>query len=120
MREIPFAFIQFTVHDALKRTWASLQGHETTLPQAASCGSVAGAVAGAVTVPLDVMRTRIMLQHSDRCGGTLQTLHALALEEGALALFKGIMPRMTMTGVGGFIFLGAYESFSRYLSARFC
>jgi len=113
-REIPFAFIQFPIYEAFKKGWASMQGQETTPVQGAACGSVAGAIAGAATTPLDVAKTRIMLQAKEagettRYSGTLQTLRTIHAEEGAAALFKGIAPRVGWITVGGFIFFGAYE-----------
>jgi len=113
-REIPFAFIQFPIYEAFKKTWASFQNKETTPVQGAACGSVAGAIAGASTTPLDVAKTRIMLEAKEageakRYNGTLQTLRIISAEEGAAALFKGIVPRVGWITVGGFIFFGAYE-----------
>mmetsp|Transcript_30086 Transcript_30086/g.85871 ORF Transcript_30086/g.85871 Transcript_30086/m.85871 type:complete len:276 (+) Transcript_30086:56-883(+) len=111
-REIPFAFIQFPIYESFKKTWAGYQGAETTPVQGALCGSVAGAIAGGLTTPLDVAKTRIMLEkHSDvkKYTGTVTTLRTIAAEEGALALFKGIEPRVMWITIGGFIFFGAYE-----------
>lgn len=113
-REIPFAFIQFPIYEGFKKTWASWQGKETNPLQGASCGSAAGAIAGAVTTPLDVAKTRIMLEQPKegeikKYSGTVQTLRIIAQEEGCLALYKGIAPRVTWITIGGFIFFGAYE-----------
>mmetsp|Transcript_30085 Transcript_30085/g.85866 ORF Transcript_30085/g.85866 Transcript_30085/m.85866 type:complete len:278 (+) Transcript_30085:56-889(+) len=113
-REIPFAFIQFPIYEAFKKTWANYQGSETSPVQGALCGSVAGAIAGGLTTPLDVAKTRIMLERhgegvAKKYVGTLGTLSTIAKEEGALALYKGIGPRVTWITIGGFIFFGAYE-----------
>merc|ERR1719277_2241618 len=113
-REIPFAFIQFPIYEAFKKTWSTWQGKETNPVQGAACGSVAGAIAGGITTPLDVAKTRIMLEktaegEAKRYVGTLQTLRIISAEEGATALFKGIAPRVTWITIGGFIFFGAYE-----------
>ncbi|KAJ3301303.1 S-adenosylmethionine transporter [Kappamyces sp. JEL0829] len=61
-REIPFACIQFPLYERFKSEWASAAGTvAVSSPQAALCGMVAGGIAAAVTTPLDVMKTRIML-----------------------------------------------------------
>jgi len=114
MREIPFAFIQFPLYEGMKKIWGKFQGSETTPSQGAFCGSAAGSIASAMTTPLDVAKTRIMLEEvqpgqAKRYTGTMSTLSIIAREEGGLALFKGIVPRVTWITIGGFIFFGAYE-----------
>jgi solute carrier family 25 (mitochondrial S-adenosylmethionine transporter), member 26 len=57
MREIPFAMIQFPLYEKMKQSWAAAQNVDTVNPlQAATCGSVAGGIAGAITTPLDVLK----------------------------------------------------------------
>lgn len=119
-REIPFAFIQFPIYERLKKKWAESQGAPTGPFQGACCGSVAGGFAGACTTPLDVTKTRIMLEksvegQSKRYVGTINTIRLIAKEEGSSALLKGIGPRVTWITIGGFIFFGAYESFTKAL-----
>mmetsp|Transcript_66676 Transcript_66676/g.150551 ORF Transcript_66676/g.150551 Transcript_66676/m.150551 type:complete len:227 (-) Transcript_66676:289-969(-) len=119
-REIPFAFIQFPIYERLKLAWSAFQGSDTTPLQGAACGSAAGAVASALTTPLDVAKTRIMLEtpaegQLARYTGTANTLQLIFKEEGALALFKGVAPRVTWITIGGFIFFGAYETSTKLL-----
>ena len=65
LRELPFAFIQFPLYESLKRlvTAGNAEGDKVTPRQAAACGSLAGAVAAALTTPLDVIKTQLMLGH---------------------------------------------------------
>lgn len=121
-REIPFSFIQFPIYEFFKKTWSSWQGEETNPLQGATCGSAAGAIASALTTPLDVAKTRIMLEQPGEGGikrytGAMQTLALIKNEEGAAALFKGLVPRVTWITIGGFIFFGAYESATKLLWA---
>ena len=70
-REIPFACIQFPLYEKLKEIWIGtdedrlLQSKGNQLlsssVKAGLCGMVAGGAAAAITTPLDVMKTRIML-----------------------------------------------------------
>jgi solute carrier family 25 S-adenosylmethionine transporter 26 len=114
-REIPFSFIQFPIYEKMKVVWGDWQGQPTNPAQGAMCGSAAGAIAGGLTTPLDVAKTRIMLEKPEegvepRYKGTVSTLRLIAAEEGPLALYKGITPRVTWITIGGFIFFGAYET----------
>lgn len=120
MREIPFSFIQFPIYEQSKKTWSAFQGEETGPLQGACCGSFAGAIAAGLTTPLDVAKTRIMLEHpaegvAKRYTGTLQTLSIIHAEEGVTGLFKGLTPRVTWITIGGFIFFGAYEGAQKML-----
>merc|ERR1712194_869553 len=87
---------------------------ETNPAEGATCGSIAGAIASGLTTPLDVAKTRIILEkpvegQPKRYTGAIQTLSLISKEEGGLALFKGIGPRVGWITVGGFVFFGAYE-----------
>ena len=112
-REIPFSFIQFPIYEGLKKGWRSFQGSDTTPMQGAVCGSISGAISSAVTTPLDVVKTRMMLGSKTAAGeayvGTVNSLQTIVREEGAMALFKGIGPRVGWITIGGYIFFGAYE-----------
>lgn len=61
LREVPFAFIQFPIWEHLKANWTVNTGLELTPIAVAMCGAVAGGIAAAITTPLDVAKTRIML-----------------------------------------------------------
>ena len=81
VREIPFAFIQFPIYEALKRIWSANHGSTDLTPaQGALCGSVAGSVAAAATTPLDVVKTRQMLGHAR--GGVLAEMRTVVAERG--------------------------------------
>lgn len=112
-REIPFSFIQFPMYEGLKSFWRKSQGSDTTPLQGAACGSISGGVASAVTTPLDVVKTRMMLGNKNKAGelyvGTFNSLSTIFREEGMAALFSGIGPRVGWISIGGFVFFGAYE-----------
>jgi len=113
-REIPFSFIQFPIWERLKVLWARrLNDGEAVLPwQGAVCGSMSGAFAAAVTCPLDVIKTRLMLR-TDAQGveykGFADCVRRIHIEGGKGAFFKGVVPRVSWIFVGGFFFFGAYE-----------
>jgi len=111
-REIPFSAIQFPLYEASKKAWGDWQGRPVNALQASLCGSVCGGFSAAVTTPLDVTKTRLMLG-KDKDGvpykGMLSTMGRIYTSEGAGALFSGIVPRVFWISIGGAVFLGAYE-----------
>lgn len=58
MREIPFTAVQFPLYEKLKK---SVGANEKPY-LSALCGMAAGGFAAAITTPLDVIKTRVMLQ----------------------------------------------------------
>ncbi|KAH8818870.1 mitochondrial carrier domain-containing protein [Flagelloscypha sp. PMI_526] len=114
MREIPFTAIQFPLYEHLK-TRLSDWVHRKPLyaHEAALCGSIAGGVAAAATTPLDVLKTRIMLDlrsaGGERMPSALSRFYQIYANEGAKALFSGVVPRTMWISAGGAVFLGVYE-----------
>ncbi|GMT18095.1 hypothetical protein PFISCL1PPCAC_9392, partial [Pristionchus fissidentatus] len=109
-REIPFSLIEFPLWEALKKAAARRQGKSECSPLAgAACGSVAGGVAAALTTPLDVVKTRIMLSTGVEKRRVGETLREVYREGGVPRLFSGVAPRALWMSLGGFIFFGAYE-----------
>jgi len=112
MREIPFAAIQFPLYEASKKAWGQWQGQPVNTLQASLCGAACGGFAAAVTTPLDVTKTRLMLG-ADKDGvkykGMISTMGRIYHSEGPATLFSGIVPRVFWISIGGAVFLGAYE-----------
>ena len=127
MREIPFGFIQFPLWEGLKSQWAKKQEASLNPAQSALCGSFSGAVAAAITTPIDVAKTRLMLlQVGDSTSSTnsttstnkvglLRAISEIYRSEGMRGLFRGIGPRVMWISIGGSVFFGAYEQTCRML-----
>ncbi|KAG2225743.1 hypothetical protein INT45_011411 [Circinella minor] len=112
-REIPFTCIQFPLYEYFKRSYAEHKGRRIEPYEAALWGSLAGGIAAAVTTPLDVCKTRIMLLNKSQLQsvnvGVLSTMKRIVAEEGPRVLLSGIGPRVMWISIGGSIFLGMYE-----------
>lgn len=112
-REIPFALIQFPLWEFLKKRLAESTGQATPPPwQGSVCGAVAGGFSAAVTTPLDVAKTRIMLAkaHSlEAKVGAIGAIRTVFAEKGLPGIFAGVTPRVTWISIGGAVFFGVYE-----------
>jgi solute carrier family 25 S-adenosylmethionine transporter 26 len=82
-------------------------------------GAFAGAVTGVLTTPLDVIKTRLMVQGSGtQYKGVSDCIKTIIREEGSSALWKGMGPRVLWIGIGGSIFFGVLEKTKQILSER--
>ena len=95
-RDVPFAIIQFSIFEYLKK--------ENSLLMASAS---AGVLAAIVTTPLDVIRTRVILSKQ-----TLRDASVQLYREGGF--FKGLLPRTCWIGLGGFIFLGVHDQLKSF------
>ncbi|KAK5671603.1 S-adenosylmethionine transporter, variant 2 [Batrachochytrium dendrobatidis] len=110
-REIPFACVQFPLYEHMKKQLAIKLDRALWAPEAAVCGAVSGGIAAAVTTPLDVVKTRIMLSaKAGKTDGIFLTAKSIWTEEGAATFLSGIGPRVMWITIGGSIFLGMYEA----------
>ncbi|XP_066967874.1 mitochondrial S-adenosylmethionine carrier protein [Macrobrachium rosenbergii] len=111
-REIPFSFIQFPIWELLKKWWSQYQGRYVDSWQASLCGAVAGGLSAAVTTPLDVAKTRIMLAERESVvarGSIRNAVQTVYAQQGFSGLFAGVIPRTMWISVGGAVFFGVYE-----------
>ncbi|KAK3297777.1 mitochondrial carrier domain-containing protein [Chaetomium fimeti] len=134
MREVPFTILQFPLWEALKgwgrerrvRTGRGLFGDvsahpvhaggggqgggvvgEVSAAESALYGSISGGVAAAVTTPLDVLKTRVMLSSQRETMASI--VRTILRENGVRPFFAGIGPRVMWISAGGAIFLGSYQ-----------
>ncbi|KHN73601.1 S-adenosylmethionine mitochondrial carrier protein [Toxocara canis] len=108
-REIPFSLIEFPLWEALKVWNARRRQRDCSPLESAACGSIAGSIAAAITTPLDVAKTRIMLNEGRLRPRILSTLQSVAHTGGMKRLYSGVVPRTVWMGLGGFVFFGAFE-----------
>lgn len=120
VREVPFSLVQFPLWELLKKWWSQHQGRHVDSWQASVCGAVAGGLSAAVTTPLDVAKTRIMLADrgsSVAKGNVGQAVKAVYAQHGLPGLYAGVVPRTIWITIGGAVFFGAYEKVKNLLSS---
>ncbi|KAL2609044.1 hypothetical protein R1flu_027617 [Riccia fluitans] len=118
LRDLPFDAIQFCIYEQLKIVYKKTVKRELYDAENAVMGAFSGAVTGAVTTPLDVIKTRLMIQGSQgHYKGVFDCVTKIVKEEGASTLFKGIGPRVMWIGIGGSIFFTALER-TKYLLSQ--
>ncbi|KAM6563657.1 hypothetical protein CsatB_023655 [Cannabis sativa] len=119
LRDLPFDAIQFCMYEQLRIGYKLAVKRELNDPENALIGAFAGALTGAATTPLDVIKTRLMVQGSgNQYKGILDCVQTIVREEGPPALLKGIGPRVLWIGIGGSIFFGVLERTKRLLAER--
>ncbi|VVA31558.1 PREDICTED: S-adenosylmethionine [Prunus dulcis] len=119
LRDLPFDAIQFCLYEQLRLGYKAAAKRELNDPENAIIGAFAGAITGAATTPLDVIKTRLMVQGSaNQYKGIIDCVQTIVREEGPPALLKGIGPRVLWIGIGGSIFFGVLERTKRFLSQR--
>lgn len=123
MREIPFDGIQFVLWEKLKTLQsakdlshyisdkANISENMGGVIVSALCGSFAGGCAGIATVPLDVVKTRLMTQGTSKTYTSAMDCATKILQhEGPGALFTGMWIRTAWITLGGFIFFASLEA----------
>ncbi|XP_012540266.1 S-adenosylmethionine mitochondrial carrier protein homolog [Monomorium pharaonis] len=112
LRDSPFSIVQFPLWEYLKKSCSFYVEREIYPVESAICGAIAGSISAAVTTPLDVVKTRIMLANRTLLSSELRilnVLHEVYLQKGFRGLFAGFAPRVMWITLGGFIFFGVYE-----------
>jgi len=116
--------VNFTAYNTLKRDLLARQ-NKVELPhyQSLVLGGVSGGLGPMVNNPLDVVKTRMQKQiikpgKKTKYTGIFQAIGLIAKEEGYLALWKGITPRLMRIMPGQAITFMTYEAVSSSLTKR--
>lgn len=122
MREVPFTVIQFPLWEKMKawsldRRYGTGAGRpkDVTAAESAIFGSLSGGFAAALTTPLDVLKTRLMLAQKKESAVSITS--RIWKEEGPKAFFSGLGPRTMWISIGGAVFLGSYQWASNTLGS---
>lgn len=130
LRDLPFSALQFAFYERFRQL--AIYYHATDeLPIASELltGAAAGGLAGTLTTPLDVIKTRIQTatpqeganasKESVASLSTARALRSIYKQEGIFGMFSGVGPRFIWTGVQSSIMLLLYQVSLRKLDAYF-
>ncbi|XP_042861327.1 S-adenosylmethionine mitochondrial carrier protein-like [Penaeus japonicus] len=121
IREVPFSIIQFPLWEMFKKSWSHHQGRCVDSWQSSLCGAVSGGMAAAITTPLDVAKTRIMLaDHNSSIakGNIANAIRIVYGQQGVSGLFAGVVPRTMWISLGGAVFFGIYEKSKEFIQSK--
>jgi len=114
LRDLPFDAIEFVTYEQLKRAYKKQvlkDSRELNPGEHSILGAGAGAVTGMLTTPLDVLKTRLMIQGaSGQYRNVFDCANKVIAQEGAGALFRGWQPRVMWIGIGGSVFFTVLEA----------
>lgn len=109
-RDLPFSTIQYPLYYVVKGCFGDCRQRPLDPWQSALCGCATSATAAALTTPLDLAQTRLMLDTTGTGPKTISgTLWRIYAKDGVPGMFAGVFPRTLWMGLGGLVFLGSYE-----------
>ncbi|KAL8459566.1 hypothetical protein ACS0TY_036066 [Phlomoides rotata] len=110
----PFTAVQFATYEAAKRGIPDSFSDES-LAVHATAGAAAGALAAAVTTPLDVVKTQLQCQGVCGCdrfvsGSIGDVFRTIVKKDGYRGLVRGWMPRMLFHAPAAAVCWSTYEA----------
>ncbi|XP_043696454.1 mitoferrin-like [Telopea speciosissima] len=120
----PFTAVHFATYEAVKKVLNEVSpenAREERLLVHITAGGAAGALAGAVTTPLDVVKTRLQCQGvggADTFGSSSirMALKQIVSKEGPQALLQGLKPRILFHAPAAAICWSTYEAMKSFLA----
>ncbi|KAF3912855.1 Mitoferrin [Arthrobotrys entomopaga] len=74
-------------------------------------GAMAGTITVYVTMPIDVVKSRMQSLHASQYNNSLECAYKIATEEGIRALWSGALPRLARLMMSGGIVFTLYNIF---------
>lgn len=148
LRDLPFNTIEFAIYENFKITMKRLKAAamnkgltssknverdqtnsqivpidwhsiKLTNSETGSIGALAGLFTAAITTPMDVLKTRLMVQATGaRYANIADAAISIVREEGVQSLFQGLTPRLLWIAFGGSIFFTALEGMEALLNKQ--
>lgn len=111
-RDVPFSGLYWAFVETLRPMLLPFDGPRSELDvfrANVAAGGISGALAGAITTPLDVIKTRTQLSVSKNPSSMMSMMRSIATKEGAGGLFQGWSARAAKAAPACAIVLSAYE-----------
>lgn len=106
--------VRFLIYGKIKKFLSGNSG-EVHLWQSLVGGSAAGFVSVYVTMPFDVVKTRMQGLEASRYKSTPDCFVSILKNEGVLAFWKGTGPRLGRVCFSGAITFASYETLMKYI-----
>lgn len=119
-RDVPWNALSFMFHGLGKQAFRAVQHRAPRNDENLAIAGVAGAMAALVTMPIDVVKTRLMTQAAGtaRYSGIFNTLTTIIREEGAMTLMKGVVPRICFLAPLAGVTFSVYEGVVKVIRKR--
>lgn len=121
VRDLPFSALQFAFYEEFRR-WAfdlsnkNAEKDNLNVLSELVTGAAAGGLAGIITTPLDVIKTRMQTQNTSANTGQiltsnsiLKSLNFVYKSQGLVGLFSGVGPRFVWTSIQSSVMLLLYQ-----------
>ncbi|KAI9264370.1 mitochondrial carrier domain-containing protein [Phascolomyces articulosus] len=111
LRDVPYSALQFACYEQFKK-FAKKQYNGEQLPIGIDLltGSMAGGIAGAITTPLDLMKTLLQTQQTPKhYSGIIEGMVWNYKNHGLGGLFRGVGPRVFWTSLQSAVMFVIYE-----------
>lgn len=123
IRDLPFAAVKIGLYEFLAsycKSWYGLSARDPIPPQgAAVCGIASGVGCAILTCPLDVVNTKIKANQTNSTS-ILKVGKQVVAKDGVSALFRGVVMRSVVLGLGSCIFWPIQRSVSHYWQPMHC
>lgn len=133
-RDLPFSALQLAFYEKFRQAAFKLESKKVGQDQLSifselSTGALAGGVAGVLTTPLDVIKTRVQTQQTSPASelgkpanlssSLFSSLRIVYKSEGLIGFFSGVGPRFIWTSIQSSIMLFLYQYSLRGLNTVF-